>query len=114
MNPQSEPDLDERLQQLEVELNSPPSPPAISQPESLQVQTNNAQSSQSQIEQLIDWFSNLSQAGKLVVVAIAAMVGLVILRVVLKLVAAVISLAVVAALLYLAYRFWQTRSTDQD
>lgn len=115
MNPQSEPDLDERFQQLEAEINSPPSPPLVSQPEASQLQINNdqnEQSSQSQIDRFIDWFSSLSGGGKLVVVAIAAMVGLVILRAVLKLVAAVISLAVLAALLYIAYQFLRNRSAE--
>lgn len=114
MNSQPEQDLDERFQQLEAELNSPsPPPPAISQPEKpLQPQTASESFSLPQLEQFTNWFNSLSGLGKLIVIGIAAMVGLVILRAVLKLVAAVISLAVLAVLLYFAYQFFMTRSTE--
>ena len=113
MNPQPEEDLERRLQKLDAEINQPPSPLAIPQPQKpLQPQTDNSQTVQSSLYRFINWFSGLSGFGKLVVIGVAALVGLTILRAVLKLVAAVISLAVLGVVLYFVYQFFLARSSQ--
>jgi hypothetical protein len=110
MNPQPDQDLESRLQNLEIELNSSPQPPTVSQPQKpLQPQTDNSQPVQLQL-QLINWFNGLSGFRKLMVVGVTAIVALALLRALLKLFFAVISLAVLVVLLYFGYQFFLARS----
>ena len=113
MNPQPEQDLQLRLQKLDAEINQTSPPLAISQPqEPLQPQTDGSQTVQSNLYRFINWFNALSGFGKLVVIGVAALVGLAILRAVLKLVAAVISLAILGVVLYFVYQFFLARSSQ--
>lgn len=110
MNPQSDQDLERRLQKLDAEVNSPPQPPTVSeQQKPLQPHPDN---SSIQLNRFIDWFNGLSGLGKLIVVGVAAIVSLAILRVVLKLVSAVITLALLAGLLYFGYQFFLARRAE--
>lgn len=109
MNPQRDQDLERSFQELEAEVNSPPQPPEIFQPQPLQPQPDIPSI---QINSFMNWFNNLSGLGKLIVVGVGAIVSLAILRVVLKLVSAVISLAVLAVLLYFGYQFFVARSSE--
>lgn len=112
MNPQPEEDLERRLQKLDAEINQTSQPLAIPQPKKpLQPQTDSSQI-QSSLYRLINWFSGLSGFGKLIVIGVAALVGLAILRAVLKLVAAVISLAVLGVVVYFVYQFFLARSSQ--
>lgn len=115
MNPEPEQDLEQRKRQLEVELNREPSAisqtPEYTSPTETSLQTNTS-TLPSQLKNFFEWFNNLSGLGKLIVTGVAAIVGLVILRTVFKLVAAVISLAVLAVLLYVAYQFFIVRSPE--
>ncbi len=108
MNPQSDQDMDLGIQKLEAEINSLPSPKdAIPQPQKPQKpQTDNSQIVQSTLNRFINWFSRISGLGKLLVIGVAAIVGIAILRAVLQVVATVISLAIVGVLLYLGYRLF--------
>lgn len=108
MNSQPEQEL-EQLQQLEAEINSPVSPPVV-QPQQPISQTDS--SVPVALYRLVQWFNGLPGVGKLIVVAVALVVGLAILRAVLKLVAAVISLAFLAVLLYFGYQFLVARTSE--
>lgn len=114
MNSQPEQDLDRRLEQLEAEVNSPPSSRAviceIQTPE--QTHKDISPTLKPQLKRFFNWFNSLSSVGKLIVIGVGAIVGVAILRAVLSLVAAVISLLVLAVLLSLAYQFFIVRSTD--
>lgn len=113
MNPQPDQDLERRLQQLEAEVTPPPQPPIVSQPQKpLQPQPDNPQPLQVQFNKLINWFNSLPGFGKLIVAGVAAIVGLAIIRALLKLVFAVISLAFLAVLLYFGYQFFVRRSSE--
>jgi len=114
MNPQPDRDLDLRLQQLEAELSqTPPSPHTITQPEKpLQPQTDSSRTLHSQLNRFISWFNGLPGLGRLLAIGFLAIVGFAILRAVLQLVAAVISLAVLAVLLYFVYQFFLARSAE--
>jgi len=112
MNPQPDQELERRLQKLEADISSPPpSLSAIPQSKKTLPQTNNSQSVQPSLNRLINWFNGLSSFVKLIVIGVAALVGFAILRAVLKLVAAVITLALLGVLLYLAYKFFLGRSS---
>lgn len=113
MNPQPDQDLEDRLQQLEAEVTPPPQPPIVSQPQNpLQPQPDNPQPQQVQFNKFINWFNSLPGFGKLIVAGVAAIVGLAIIRALLKLVFAVISLAFLAVLLYFGYQFFVRRSSE--
>ncbi len=114
MNSQPEQDLDRRLEQLETEVNSPPSSRAviseIQAPE--QRQKDISPTLKPQLKRFFNWFNSLPSVGKLTVIGVGAIVGIAILRAVYSLVAAVISLGFLAGGLYLAYQFFIVRSTE--
>jgi hypothetical protein len=105
MNPQREEDLQRRLQKLEAEINT--SPGEVSQ---VQEQKQTPQSGFADfnlhLERVRLWFNSLSGTKKLVFSGVAVILGFAILQAVFKLVASVISLAVLALLVYLGYKFF--------
>lgn len=109
MNPQPEEDLQRRLQQLEAEMNSfsPTSSPRETQEQRQQSGFTKLtwHFQRSQI-----WFQGLSGIKKLAVAGVAMFVALLILQTVFKLVASVISLALLAVLVYLGYKFFVSNS----
>ncbi|MBU7586852.1 MAG: hypothetical protein KAF91_29045 [Nostoc sp. TH1S01] len=105
MNPQPEEDWQQRLQKLEAEINA----------ESVEAKktTEARQQSQSYFLNLKQyftrsqlWFQSLSGTGKLVVMGVTVLMGLAVLQALLKLVTSAISLAVLAGLVYLGYKFF--------
>ncbi|MEH2261054.1 hypothetical protein [Nostoc sp.] len=107
MNPQPEEDLQRRLDQLEAEINSPPG--VVSQ-EQKQTSQSVFASFNLQLERFQIWFNSLSGVKKLVVSGVTVLVGLAILQAVFKLVASVISLALLAVLVYVGYKFFVSGS----
>ncbi|MBW4641876.1 MAG: hypothetical protein KME23_02440 [Goleter apudmare HA4340-LM2] len=109
MNPQSEEELQQRLQKLEAEIKS--SSVKVTQPEAQRQKSQSGVSSfNSQLTRLRDWFDSLSGTKKLVVLGVTTLVGLGVLQTVLKLVTSVISLAVLAVLVYVGYKFFVSSS----
>jgi hypothetical protein len=103
MNPAKE-DLKSRLQKVEAEINAS----SVIVPQSQKL----VKSSQSGFPSLyynlvrfVTFFNNLSGVQKLIVFGLGSLLGLAILQAVLKLVAAVISLALLAILVYVGYKF---------
>lgn len=90
MNPQQKEDIHHRLNQMEVEINS-------SQPGNERLKAAKVK--------FITWFNNLSTTGKLGFGGVAVVLGFVLVQAVLKLVAAVISLALLSLLVYVGYKF---------
>jgi hypothetical protein len=112
MNPQPDQDLEFRLQKLEAEVNQTSAlPSTYTAPEQLRPQTDNSQKFQSSLNQFINWFNGLSSFGKLIVIGVTTMIGFAILRTVLKLVASLISLALLGLLVYFLYKFFLARSS---
>lgn len=113
MNPQGkrEDDLQHRLQQLESEMNSSSPKVVVEQPEA-QKQTSqlNFLAWKPHLERFKIWFKSLSVTGKLVVGGVSVLLGLAMLQAVFKLVASVVSLAVLAGLVYLGYKFFVSGS----
>lgn len=109
MNPQENQDYERRLQELEAELNKDKPPSSVEMPfwQPLERYIN-----RSQIESLrnrvVNWFNLLPKPGQVVVVAIAAIVGVSLFLSVLQLVASLISLAILGVILYLVYKFFVT------
>ncbi|MBW4634641.1 MAG: hypothetical protein KME30_22855 [Iphinoe sp. HA4291-MV1] len=104
MNPQPEEDLKRRLEKLEAEINTP----SVIIPQS-QKRVKSSQSdfpsSDSYLVQFLTWFHNLSRVRKLVVSGVVLLLGFTILQAVLKLVTVAISLALLAILVYVGYKF---------
>ena len=112
MNPQPEQDLQRRLQKLEAELNQTYVPPPVPQQQLPQPPVKRLEPSQSLLNRFINWFNGLSGFGKLIVTGIAAIVGLAILRGVLTIVTAVITLALLGVLMYFLYQFLRARNSQ--
>ncbi|MBN3958519.1 hypothetical protein [Nostoc sp. NMS8] len=107
MNPQPEEDLQRRLNKLEAEINSPPV--VVPQPQEQTPQSIFANFNL-QLERFPIWFNNLSGTKKLVVSGVTVLVGLAMLQAVFKLVASVITLALLAVLVYVGYKFFVSGS----
>jgi len=109
MNPQPEEDLQRRLDKLEAEINSPPG--VVSEPqEQKQTPQSVFANLNLQLERFQIWFNSLSGTKKLVVSGVTVLVGLAMLQAVFKLVASVISLALLAVLVYVGYKFFVSGS----
>lgn len=111
MNPQENREVERRLKELEIELNQNSSsrPIKVEPGQPLQADPNDSEIT-SQITKTVfkvtNWFKGLSDIGKIVVVVVAILVGFSLLRTVFQLVTALISLAFLGVLLYLAYKFF--------
>jgi len=109
MNPQENRDYERRLQELEAELNKdkPLSSGEIPFRQPLERYINRSQI-ESIRNRVVNWFNILPNLGKVAVVAIAAIVGVSLFLNVLRLVASLISLAILGVILYLVYKFFVT------
>lgn len=113
MNSQPEQDIDRRLEKLEAELNSPPSPTSIYQPKETQnLPVEDGQSVQSSLNQLINWFNSLPGFGKLIASGVGIILGFAILRTLLNLVASLIGLGFLALIVYFLYQFLLGRDSE--
>ncbi|MGM3304370.1 hypothetical protein ACSQ6I_00010 [Anabaena sp. WFMT] len=109
MNPQPEEELQRRLQKLEAEINS--FSPTQSQPEGeKQTPTSGFAKFNLYLERSRFWFQGLSGMKKLAVGGAVMVLGLLMLQTVFKLVTSVISLALLAVLVYLGYKFFVSNS----
>ncbi len=106
MNPQREEDLQRRLDKLEAEINSSPEVVPQSPEEQKQTPEFSFANLNFQLERFRVWFGSLSTAKKLVFSGVAVLLGLAIVQTVFKLVASVISLALLAVLVYVGYKFF--------
>ncbi|MEC4811777.1 MAG: hypothetical protein SAK29_00585 [Scytonema sp. PMC 1069.18] len=111
MSHQSEKDLQRRLEQIEAEINTPSGFDSQSQKTS----TSSFQGFASLSvygKRFLAWFKNQSSVGKVVVSGVAIVLGFAVLQAVLKLVTAVISLAVLSILVYLGYKFFVSNNSQ--
>jgi hypothetical protein len=107
MSPQREDDLQQSLQQLKEEMNSSSPKVVVEQPKAKkQTFQLNFLPLKSHLERFKIWFKSLSGTGKIVVGSVSVLLGLAMLQAVFKLVASVVSLAVLAGLVYLGYKFF--------
>ena len=116
MNPPENQNWQRRLQELEKEINqstfrqtenSTENPHPTSKPKDWeQVSGNTTQILQIRLNQIKTWFNNLPRGGQLAVGALGVIVGFSVVNTVLKLVASLVSIAVLAGLIYLFYKFF--------
>lgn len=105
MNPQRDEDLQRRLDKLEAEIKSGTA--EVEQPKQpKQTVPFNWLNLNAQITKLRLWFDGLSGTSKLIFGGVAVLLGLAIAQTLLKLVASAISLAVLAVLVYVGYKFF--------
>jgi hypothetical protein len=109
MNPQENRDYDQKLQELEKELDAERPLQSVETQAGQPLQSNfNYSQMESVFNRVTNWFNSLPNAGKVAVVIVAAVVGFSLLRSVLQLVGALISLAILGGILYLIYKFFVT------
>jgi hypothetical protein len=112
MNHQPEQDLQRRLENLEAEINS--TSVDIGQP------AKNTETSppafvnwKSRLAKLQLWFKNLNGITKVIVGGVSVLLGLAILQALLRLVASVISVALLGFLVYLGYKFFVSGNSQK-
>jgi hypothetical protein len=105
MNPQPEEDLQHRLEKLEAEINT--SSEVVSQPqEQKQTPQSGFANLNLYLERFRSWFNSLSGTKKWLVSGVSVLIGFAMVQAVFKLVASVISLALLAVLVYVGYKFF--------
>jgi hypothetical protein len=115
MNPQENRDYEQRLQELEAELDQDQTLPSVSNQagQPLQPLIRQSQSEKSVLKQVTNWFNNLPSPGKVAVVVVTVLISFSVLRSVLQLVASLISLAILGAIVYLVYKFFVTPQSSK-
>jgi len=109
MNPQPEEELLRRLQRLESEINSSDPIPGTRETKTRIPQTAGNKSN-FYVEKIRIWLNSLSGMKKLAATGVILLLSFWILQSVFKLVASIISLALLAALVYLGYKFFVSSS----
>lgn len=105
MNPQPEEDLQRRLEKLEAEMKSSSVEDTQKEAQRQKFQSG-FPSLNSQLTRSLNWFNSLSGTKKLVALSVTALLGIFVLQTVVKLVASVISVALLAVLVYVGYKFF--------
>ncbi|MBD2314953.1 hypothetical protein H6G20_25115 [Desertifilum sp. FACHB-1129] len=105
MNSPETPELEDRLKDLETEINI--HPVVKHEPEA-------QPSLPSTFSKLMNWYQGLSGSGKIVTLVVVAIVGLMVIQLFVRLVAIAIGLTVLATLLYLAYKFFSNSHPAQE
>ncbi|CEJ47874.1 hypothetical protein [Umezakia ovalisporum] len=112
MNPQPEEHWRRHLQNLEAEINF--KSVDVGQPPK---NTQNSQSVflnfRSRLARLQLWFNNLNRTSKLIVAGVGVLLGFAMVQAVLKLVASVITVALLIFLVYLGYKFFVSGSLEK-
>ncbi|WP_088243270.1 hypothetical protein [Calothrix rhizosoleniae] len=109
MTNESERELQQRLQNLEAEINSA-SVPDYQVHKIPNTDPANFTSTDVHIRRIVQWFKGLSKTAQVVVCGVGFLASLTMLQALFKLVSAVISLAILAVLLYLGYKFIVSKS----
>jgi hypothetical protein len=107
MNSHSEEELQRRLRELEAKINSSATTPT---PQETKSQPVGFTGWKLYLERAKTWFIGLPIVNKLVVTGVTLLVGSLLLQTVFKLVSSVISLALLAGLVYLGYKFFVSNS----
>ncbi len=111
MSNESERELQQRLQNLEAEINSASVPDyQVHKIPNPNTDPANFISTNVHIRQIVQWFKGLSKTAQVVVCGVGFLATLTMLQALFKLVSAVISLAILAVLLYLGYKFIVSKS----
>ncbi len=112
MNPQTQDNLKEyRLQKLVTQIDS--DSVEVAPLPILQTSKLNNSGIFLYIRKITNWFYNLQVVGKLIAVGVGFVLGFAILQAALKLIASVISMALLAGLAYLGYNFFVAGNSSQ-
>jgi hypothetical protein len=103
MNRTPEEDFQHSLQKLDGEINS--SSVVFPSLQIIKISDPNLSNGNTGLSPFLNWFASLSRVAKLVVLGVAVLFGFAMLQATLKLVAAAISLTLLAVLVYLGYKF---------
>ncbi|MBW4687185.1 MAG: hypothetical protein KME40_19270 [Komarekiella atlantica HA4396-MV6] len=106
MNSQPEENLQHRLEKLEAEINTNTPSEVVIQPQEQKQAPQSGASLNLYLERFQSWFNSLSGIKKLIFSGVAVLIGFAMLQAVFKLVVSVISLAVLAVLVYVGYKFF--------
>jgi hypothetical protein len=68
---------------------------------------------QDSYERVMIWFDAIPSSGKLIVLAIGALLGLTLIKTFLQLVSSLITLLVLSIIFYLVYKFWIAPNTSE-
>jgi hypothetical protein len=105
MDPQNNFDLEEKLQQLEKEINgSNPS----------EVKPNSPSSLSTFYDRSLEWFKALSKGGQVAVFIGSAILGLILIKILVGLISLSIGLGLMAVFLYLGYKFFLASNTSNN
>lgn len=104
MNPEEKRETERKLEALEAEIN-PTSPLAI-EPPGQPIEPSNQFSWKEVLSRLTEGFNDLPTPGKAIAVVVAIGIAFSLLRTVLQLVTALISLAILGVVVYFVYKFF--------
>ena len=109
MNPQNNPNWKRRLQELEQEINQSTFGKSINQHENLNSFSEHKNPNsplQTKLNQAQIWFNNLPRGAQVIVALVAIVVGFSLLNTVLQVVTSLLSIAILAIVLYCLYKFF--------
>jgi hypothetical protein len=115
MNSPNNQDWEQRLKDLEQEIDRTTSPESAEHTETVRphVEIDPSQKITAWLNSARDWFNNLPTAGRVIVGVGAIAIGFSVLNVFLRLISSLISIAILGGLLYLGYKFLVTSSKSE-
>lgn len=115
MNLPNNQDWEQKLQELEQEIDRTTSSKSVEKTETVRphVETDPSQKTTVWLNSARDWFNSLPTAGKAIVGVGAIMVSFSVLNTFLRLISSLISLVILGGLLYLGYKFLVTSSKSE-
>ncbi|BAU63855.1 hypothetical protein STA3757_12240 [Stanieria sp. NIES-3757] len=105
-------DWQRRIEEIEAEINYSESDTRRETTETVRphVEIDRSQSLEKWLNLAKDWFNNLSSEGRIAVGVVGVLVGFSILNTFLRLISSLVSIAILAGLLYLGYKFFLNNS----
>jgi hypothetical protein len=115
MNSPNNQDWEQRLKELEQEIDRTPFPESEEKTETVRphVEIDPSQKITVWLQSARDWFSSLPTVGRVIVGVGAIMVSFSVLNIFLRLISSLISIAILGGLLYLGYKFLVTSSKSE-
>ena len=111
MNSQENQNWEQKLQELEAEVNQTTPMPPVN--ESKPPTTTENTALKESLSQVKTWFDSLPSIGKVAVAVVAAIIGFSLLRTVLQLVTSLLTIAILGVFLYLLYKFFVAPKSSQ-
>lgn len=107
MNPQPKSDWERRLEELEQEVEKESSPSSVRP-------LTPAENLENSLDRLRNWFDGLPTIAKVGVGIVAVMVAFSLLNTVLRVVASLLTVAILAGVLYVMYKFFIAANSSKD